>query len=229
MGRSNMFANIENTFQFASKEEIIDIALTSVAELSEGCEEVGFGENTFRNLLLLGVKMGVAREGNLNDDEKDIIDGVFGKLINGGLDVIYGIANEKSSENDYVLLEQIVQVGNVVAMPLLYYILALAYVDGTIEEDFAERLDSIYGTNLLIEFMNSGLEEVPTPKIPLTELETNIVKWFEVDDTLHTLSDVQAQFVGIEASELQNALDSLVDKGVLYSCETIMGNTYGLA
>ena len=211
MSRSIAFANIENTFRFSSKEELIDIALESVVELSDGCKEAGFGDDIFKNFMLLGVKMSVAREGALNNDEKYIIDEVLGKLIAGGLDTIYEIANEESSENDYEMLEKIIGFGDAVAMPLLYLILAFAYIDGTIEDEFAERLDRIY--NLTMH---------------LTELESDVVEWFEAYEGLHTLVEIVARFKGVKESELRDTIDSLIDKEILFSCETITGPKYGL-
>ena len=211
MSRSIAFANIENTFRLSSKEELIDIALESVVELSDGCKEAGFGDDIFKNFMLLGVKMSVARQGALNNDEKYIIDEVLGKLIAGGLDTIYEIANEESSENDYEMLEKIVRFGNAVAMPLLYLILAFAYIDGTIEDEFAERLDRIY--NLTMH---------------LTELESDVVEWFEAYEGLHTLVEIVARFKGVKESELRDTIDNLIDIGVLFSCETITGPKYGL-
>ena len=211
MSRSIAFANIENTFRFSSKEELIEIALESVVELLDGCKEAGFGDDIFKNFLLLGAKMSVARQGALNNDEKYIIDEVFGKLFTGGLDTIYEIVNEESGESDYAMLEKIAEVGEAVAMPLLYLILAFAYVDGTIEEDFAERLDRMY--NLTMD---------------LTELESDVVEWFEAYEGLHTLVEIVTRFKGVKESELRNAIDNLIDMGVLFSCETITGPKYGL-
>ena len=211
MGKSMVFRNLEKEFQFASKEALVDMALESVVELSVGCKEAGFGDDIFKNFMLLGVKMSVARQGALNNDEKYIIDEVFGKLIAGGLDTIYEIANEESGESDYEMLERILEVGDVVAMPLLYLILAFAYIDGTIEDDFAERLDRIY--NLTMH---------------LTELESDVVEWFEAYEGLHTLVEIVARFKGVKESELRNAIDNLIDRGVLFSCDTITGPKYGI-
>ena len=211
MGRSMVFRNLEKEFQFASKEALVDMALESVVELSDGCNEAGFGADIFKNFLLLGAKMSVARQGALNNDEKYIIDEVFGKLFPGGLDTIYEIVNEESGESDYEMLERIAEVGEAVAMPLLYLILAFAYIDGTIEDDFAERLDRIY--NLTMH---------------LTELESDVVEWFEAYDGLHTLVEIVARFKGVKEFELRNTIDNLIDMGVLFSCDTITGPKYGL-
>ena len=202
-----VFRKLEREFQFASKEALVDMALESVVELSDGCNEAGFGADILKNFLLLGAKMSVARQGALNNDEKYIIDEVLGKLFTGGLE----IANEESGESDYEMLERIAEVGEAVAMPLLYLILAFAYVDGTIEEDFAERLDRIY--NLTMD---------------LTELESDIVEWFEAYEGLHTLVEIVTRFKGVKESELRNAIDNLIDMGVLFSCDTITGPKYGI-
>ena len=81
MGRSNMFANIENKFEFAEKEEIVATALSSLGELFEAIDQmedqVKFG------IMVIGAKLGVAGDGVLNSQEKELIDEVFGRIWNG--------------------------------------------------------------------------------------------------------------------------------------------------
>lgn len=227
MGRSNMFANIENKFEFAEKEEIVATALSSLGELFEAIDQmedqVKFG------IMVIGAKLGVAGDGVLNSQEKELIDEVFGRIWNGSMEEIYDMVGADIQESDYDLVQNITQLGNPVAMPFLYYTLSFAYIDGEIEDDVAERLDGLFGMNLLVDFMQSGEEEVPAPKIRLTGLEAEIVSWFQEDDTLHPLKDIQAHFSSKSKAEVQKALDSLVDKGILYGGANIIGNMYGLA
>ena len=227
MGRSNMFANIENKFEFAEKEVIVATALSSLGELFEAIDQmedqVKFG------IMVIGAKLGVAGDGVLNSQEKELIDEVFGRIWNGSMEEIYDMVGADIQESDYDLVQNITQLGNPVAMPFLYYTLSFAYIDGEIEDDVAERLDGLFGMNLLVDFMQSGEEEVPAPKIRLTGLEAEIVSWFQEDDTLHPLKDIQAHFSSKSKAEVQKALDSLVDKGILYGGANIIGNMYGLA
>mgnify|MGYP003320175259 CR=1 FL=1 len=62
----------------------------------------------------------------------------------------------------------------------------------------------------------------------LTELESDVVEWFEAYEGLHTLVEIFARFKGVKESELRDTIDNLIDIGVLFSCETITGPKYGL-
>ena len=92
-----------------------------------------------------------------------------------------------------------------------------------------DKLDGLFGINLLADFMSSGLESVPAPLVKLTKLESDIVDWFRSDDQLRPLDDIVAHFPGRLRSEIKEALDSLCDKGILYGGENIVFNMYGLA
>ncbi len=227
MERSNMFANIENIFKFAEKEEIISTALSSLGELLNAIDhmddQVKFG------IMLVGAQLGVAGDGVLNSQEKELIDEVFGRIWNGSMSEIYDMVGVDIQESDYDMVQNVIQLGNPVAMPFLYYILSFAYIDGEIEDDVAERLDGLFGMNLLIDFMQSGAEEVTSSQICLTDLEAEIVSWFREDDTLHSLKEIQAHFSSKSKIEVQKALDNLVDRGILYGGANIAGNMYALA
>lgn len=225
--RSNMFANIENKFEFAEKDEIVGTALSSLGELYEA---LGSMEDRLKfGIMVIGAKLGVAGDGVLNQQEKELIDEVFGLIWNRSMDEIYQMVGADIGDDDYNAVEMLTNLGNAVAMPFLYFALSFAYIDGTIEDDVAERLDGLFGINLLADFIESGQEEVPAPKIRLTGLEAEIVSWFEEDEDLHPLKEIQAHFAGKSDSEIQEALDSLVEKGILYGGANIINNMYGLA
>lgn len=226
--RSNMFANIENKFEFADEEAITATALSSLGELFDAMGD-NFEDNAKFGTMVIGAKLGVAGDGVINAQEKALINEVFGKVWNGSMDDIYDMVGADIEESDYNMVQMLTQLGNTVAMPFLYYVLSFAYIDGEIEDDVAERLDGLFGMNLLADFIQSGQEEVPAPKIRLTGLEADIVKWFQSDDQLRPLNDIVAHFPDKSRSEVQKALDSLVDKGVLYGGANIIGHMYGLA
>ena len=225
--RSNMFANIENKFEFASKEEIIATALDSLSDLLSAL--YSFNDQTKFGLMVMGAKFGVAGDGKINDAEKELIDDVFGRVWNGSMEDIYQLVGAPIEENDYNMVQMLTQMGNHVAMPFLHYILSFAYIDEVFEDDVAGKLDGLFGMNLMVEFFNSDLEEVPAPKIKLVGLEAEIVSWFQSDDQLRPLRDIQAHFSHKSKAEVKAALDSLCEKGILYGGENIIGNMYGLA
>lgn len=230
--RSNLFANIENKFEFADKEEITATAFSSLGEIIEALEgKDGFGDKFLFAIMILGAKLGVAGDGIINDQEKELIEEVFGRIWNGSIDEIYELIGTEIEDSDYTLVEVLTQLGNVVAMPFLNYVLSFAYIDGEIEDDVAERLDNLFGMNLMVDFFQSGLEEVPTPKIRIkfSEFEVEIVKWFQSDDQVRPFDDIAAHFPEKSRDEVQKVLDSLVDKSVLYGGVNLAFNSYLIA
>ncbi len=230
MKRSNMFANIENKFEFATKDEIVNTALSSISDFLTELDQIGLNDDeTKLGIMVIGAKLGVSGDGIINNQEKMLIDNVFGRIIKGSLNNIYDMIDSSITEADYDLIATVIQAGNQIAIPLLYYILSFAYIDGKIEDKVAERLDSIFGMSLLVDFIQSGAEEVPAPQIRLTGFEAEIVSWFKQNDTLHPLDEIQAHFYTKSKNEVKKTLDSLVDKGILYGGDNIIYCMYGLA
>ena len=126
------------------------------------------------------------------------------------------------------MVQQLIELGNSVAVPFLYYILSFAYIDGEIEDDVAEKLDNMFGMCLLEEFIQNSEEAVPAPQIGLTKFEADIVKWFQSDAQLGTLDEAVAYFPEKTQKEIQEVLDSLIDKEILAKVETAIGYMYVL-
>ena len=227
MGRSNMFANIENKFEFLEKSKITKIALGALGEFMEALEEKD--NQVIFGIMILGAKLGVAGDGILNRQEKELIDAVFGRFWNGSMDEIYEMVNVEIEEKDYNMVEMLTQLGNSFSIPFLYYILSFAYIDGVIEDDVAERLDRLFGMTLLTDFIQSDEKEVTTTrKVQLTDLEAEIVHWFQEEDTGYPLKNIQAHFSDRSKKEVQKALDGLVDKGIIWGGDNIIENMYFL-
>lgn len=222
-----MFANLENKFEFAGKEVIEATAVQSLAELVEELRETFNAEAIF-GIMIVMARLGVAGDGVLNQAEKDLIDEVFGRVYKGSMDEIYNAIGTTIPDSDYEMIGMIAKMGNQIAMPLLHCILSFAYIDQVMEDHVAEKLDSLFGMNLMMEFFNSDLEEVPRPKIRLTGQESEIVEWFKSDDQLRPLADIQKRFPNKSRTELKNVLDGLCQKGILYGGDRFVGCMYGL-
>lgn len=225
--RSNMFANLENKFEFAGKEVIEATAVQSLAELVEELRET-FNTEAIFGIMIVMARLGVAGDGVLNQAEKDLIDEVFGRMYKGSMDEIYNAIGTTIPDSDYEMIGMIAKMGNQIAMPLLHCILSFAYIDQVMEDHVAEKLDSLFGMNLMMEFFNSDLEEVPRPKIRLTGQEAEIVEWFKSDDQLRSLADIQKRFPNKSRAELKRTLDGLCQKGILYGGDQFIGCMYGL-
>lgn len=224
--RSNLFANVENVFEFAEKDIIEKIAITALKELAEALDPAG-AEVQFA-YTILGAKLGVAGDGVLNAQEKALIDKVFGIIWKKPIEEIYEMVEGPINESDYDAVKLLAGFGNHVAKPFLYYTLSFAYIDGKIEDDVASRLDEIYGLNLLADFMQSGQENVPAPKVRLTGLEAEIVCWLREEDEMYTMQDIKENFSEYPPSEVQRAVNKLVRKDILYGGANFIGNMYGL-
>lgn len=226
MSRSNIFANIENEFENATKEQIMATAVYKFGEILQAAS--GFDANSLFAIQVLGAKLGVAGDGKINDQEKELIDDVFSRSYQGPIEEVYELVGAEIKESDYKAVEMLTKLGNPVAMPFLYYVLSFAYIDGVIEDEVAERLDSIFGMNLLADFFMSGAEEVPPQKAKHDGLEEKIVQWFQSDNQLRPLDDIVAHFSGHSKEEVKSTLDALVDKGILLGGAKLFGNMYGL-
>lgn len=229
MARSNMFANLENQFEFCDKEEITEKTLDAFSELAEKIT-VQFDKNTMFMMLVIGAKLGVAcKNGELNSDEKELVNETLGRIWTGNVEDVYNMVAERISDNDYELIQSLIRVIKDAALPFLCYVLGYAYIDNKADDEVLDRLDGLFGMNLLALFMQSGLEEVPAPQIKLTGLEAEITKWFKSDDQLRPLNDIVAHFPDKSKAEVKSACDSLCEKGVLYGGDNIIGSMYGLA
>ena len=227
MMRSNMFANIENKFEFAAKDVIKSTAIQSFAELIAGLQGVLNTEAIFGMMVVIA-RLGVSGDGVLNQAEKDLIDEVFGRIYKGSMEQVYAAIGTTIPDTDYEMIGNLAKMGNHIAMPLLHCILSFAYIDQVMEDHVAERLDGLFGMNLMMEFFNSDLEEVPRPAIRLTGPEAEIVEWFKSDDQFRPLADIQKHFPGKSIAELKCMLDGLCQKGVLYGGDDFIGCMYGL-
>lgn len=224
--RSNMFANLESKFWDASEQELIDTALSALSELLDAIP--GQKMETLFNLTLLGARLGVAGRSIPNEKERAVLDGVFSKLYNGSPETLYPIIRWEISEEDYKLTAMLTKFGNDIAMPFLQFVLSIAYADGVFEDEVAERLDRIFGINLLQLFFDSDLESVPAPRIKVGGLEAEIVDALRADSDLCFLRDIQAHFPQKSQLVLKNALDSLCEKEVLSRTDTAIGMFYTL-
>ena len=229
MARGNIFANLENKFQYATESQIIDMALDALgrAVVAAGTDN----DAHIAGIIILGARVGFDENGSLNEKEKKLVREVIGKAMDADLETnVFPMVSQKLKKEDFDTLELINQLGPAVALPTLEYILACAYVDGKINDSTAEKLEGIFGLSLLAGFFASGLESVPAPirKVELTSLEKRIYEAFKGDDSLSTVDEVCGKMRGEPEYQVKNALDSLCGKDILYKAETAVGDMYGL-
>lgn len=236
MARGNWFANYEEMFKGLSKEEIAVLAIDFRNEVVQFLQGTNFPNVVISRILLSATAIGVMGDDVLNDAEKEMIDVVLGSVWDGDIEEINRMIREgRLSDRDYELIESVIQLGNAVAMPLFCLILSFAYADGVFEDEVAERLERIFGMNLIADFLQSGLEEVPpvSHKVELTGFEAEIVQWLQSNDELEPpciapLKKFVEHFPGKTKAEVKKTLDGLCDKGILWGGDDYVACMYGL-
>ena len=83
--------------------------------------------------------------------------------------------------------------------------------------------------NTLADFIQSGQNEASASKVRLTGIEAEIVCWFREKNEMYALEDIKKHFYDCPPSEVQRALDRLVEKGIIYGGANFIGNMYGLS
>ena len=175
MSRGNLFASIEKKFKSAEQDTIVKVALASLEDFFKAFEAVRQLEENFKfGTMVVGARLGVAGDRVVNSQEKELIDEVFGRVWKGPMEEIYDMVGADIQEGDYEIVKVITRVGNSVAMPYLYYILSFAYIDGKIEDDVAERLESLFSASLLAEISQSVKEEVPPERSEENEINADV-------------------------------------------------------
>lgn len=222
MGRGNLFANVENQFKGAGKDKIISIARSSIAEVLKGIMQ--FDDQVKFYTMIAGAKIGIAG-GTLSRKRKELIDIIFGG--DDEMEVIYDMISERVTKEDYDIAYHIARMDSSMGLAYLYYILSFAYIDGSLKDAVAEKLEEIFAVNLAFEFMQSGMEE-PAHTVNLTGLEAAIVEWLKKDDALLEIEDFQAHFSKYPKFKVEEAIKNLVDMGVLYCIKSSVGDLYGL-
>lgn len=224
--RSNLFSNVENKYKFANKQQIIEMSLNATYNLLGAVEFLD--DNATFGIMVVGARLGVSGDGVINKDEKDLIDEIFSRAEFCPLSEVYELLKGPLSGSEYDMVPLLSQMGNHVVMAFLHYVLCFAYADGVFEDDVAEKLDGTLGMNLLADFMESGQEEVPAQRVRLTGIEAEMVCWFRENNEMYNLQTIKKHFSDCPPSEVQRALDRLVEKGVVYGGANFIDNLYGL-
>lgn len=124
MARGNIFANLENKYQFATESQIMDMAFNA---LVRAISADGLEDTIRTGIMLIGARVGFDENGSLNEKEKKLVRNVIGKVYSADLEEdIFPVVAQMVTENDYTVLEMLNKLGPAVALPTLEYILACA-------------------------------------------------------------------------------------------------------
>lgn len=226
----NLMKYYEQQILDLTEEERNEIALQCIRDMiSDG--EGGFwlkDNQAITALVLVGAKLGIGGDRPLNRYERRLAKYVAETAFTDLTEETVSDMINAMPVGAYDYAEVFAKLGGERAMAYFRYILCWALADGVIEAALEARLESIFGLLLIVDFADSGLESVPAPKIQLTGLEAEIAHKLKQEDDLYRLRDIQARFPNRSGSEVEGALDSLCQKGVLYCVDTAVGNMYGL-
>ena len=160
MARSNFFATVEDAYAKCTPEELEGEALNeAITILNEIFSKMPNGDRILVPILFLGAKLGCAGDGKLSQEEKNIADKVFGKVLsNPEMSGIYSNISSAITDADYNLVSIVTKMGNSIAMPFLKYVFCFAYVDCKFEDEVAEKLDGMFGEVLLKDYFEQTAE-----------------------------------------------------------------------
>jgi hypothetical protein len=158
MGRSNFFANIENSYAQATKEQLEYNAIKEATNMIRGLYSVMSNADRITvPILFLGAKLGCA--GDLTPAKKELADKVFGEIMsNPEMSKIYSVIGAPVGDADYSLVSIVAKMENDIAMPFLKYVFCFGYIDGKFEDEVANKLDGMFGMALLKDFFGQDPE-----------------------------------------------------------------------
>ncbi len=140
--KSKIFTDIENQFAQAGELTILETAHQALDDLVKVLTD--YDDRTLFTILIHAAKLGVSGDGVVNKKERKMLVSLFSDIMPGFEDMIDDLFAGEITEDDCNLVAALSQIGNEVAMPLLYYILSLSYADEVLEENIALELDSIF-------------------------------------------------------------------------------------
>lgn len=227
----NILLNIENEFKGLSKEKLAELAteyaVEIINEIQSDDPQLLFG------ILITGAMIGVCGDGVISSEEKYIACKVFREIFSVDEDTLMDILNNELNEGKYSTISAVIELGINVSLPLLRFIMCFAYVDGVLEKDVEEKIESIFGMHLLADFFMSGQESVPAPEEEFSCLENRILEIVNnaddypdlIDDQFMagTIEHVCAELDDVSNDEIIKAINSLCEKGIISKMETITG------
>ena len=158
--QGGLFCSVLNKLSSASKQTLMDTAANSLADFLE-ITQITSGQSIMQTIAICAV-IGTGGLETISENQKELIDYVFSNVLgyNGSMERFYQtLMRTPLTEDLYMPIENIAANGNPsVGMPLLYFILSFAYIDGSLKPDISKRLESIFSLVLLSQFFNQSEE-----------------------------------------------------------------------
>lgn len=149
----NLFNSVLDKFAAASEDEIMATASNALIDFFEAVQVSS--DKSILKTAVFGAVIGMGGIEVLSDKQKKLVDNIFIETLGckGDIEPIYKLLlTGNVPEEYYSPIRVIGDMGNPNAgMPLLYYILSFAYIDGTLKADAASKLEEIFSAVLLAQ------------------------------------------------------------------------------
>lgn len=155
--RGNFFANLEREFREADPDQLVILCQEAMDDFipASGMTDV---QRIFQ-ALVMAANIGTEGTGSLNDSEKALVDAIFGKILTSPMEPVYEMLSQPVNEQMFSMMELFCRLGGAaVGIPILRFILSFAYADKKLSDQMAEKLESVFGTVLLMDFFSSDPE-----------------------------------------------------------------------
>lgn len=220
----NALKNFESNIRGRSMDELEQMAIQSIGDMYECVSEQENSDSVLVMMMFQAARIGICGDNNINDEEREFVARVIGKFYNGSTDEILQLIGEEISEKDYLTLNLFSQLGQDFSIAVLRLILCFAYCDGVLEEEVEERLEQLFGLNLLADFFQGG--DSSREVLRLTPDEKKIVSF--LGDQLLSLDKIADGVDGIKRSDIETVLDHLCEEGIVYKTDTYVGGLYAV-
>ena len=231
--RGKIYRHFENRFRSWTEEEKLNYTLGSANIIDEAMSSRGSDFSTVAAMVWMCAQIGTNKRAGktLSSAERKFAKDFFSKFIEDcDVDHTYEVLQTPVDEKFYSALPLLITEYPEAALHFFLVILSFALVDGVVEDDLAQKLETIFAIPLMVHFSQSGLESVPdveeSVQISLTDLEAQIVEFYQKNNSMQCVDDIAAALPSYNKSSLVRALNSLCDKGVLKKVSMALGDLY---
>ena len=224
---SNMLELAKSKFDSMNTTQITETAKSAVMSLVDVINPQGDNSiQMFFSCVEASMRIGFNGKG-FSAKQKQYIKEVFATFYQA--EVTQEILDELliiPGEQDYKILSLYNFYGIQMGRAMFELMMCSAYIDGSISDAVAEKIDPIFGMVLLGYFMDSGLESVPAPRQRVTGLEAKVLDYMLKKKNMMPLNEIARAFPGESKAAVKKALDGLCEKDLVHWLFNVIGEPY---